>query len=258
MWTELLAQQLGIPLVNFAFGGATTGSANTLDNTLPGIPLPGLEQQINNFVFNTPVADPNALYTIWVGANDYLPTNSIGFTPVATPTIPLTHIQEAVNSLVGIGAEQIMILNLPNLGEVPRTSFSLDGNCPVNNQFDADCLNDVTIAHNNGLVSLFSGLPPEVNIIPVDINSLVSDAIENPAQFGLTNVTDGCFNQITFAVCSNPDEYLFWDSQHPSATGHQLIAQLAFQSLGIPEPSAIAGLVAMGLMAVGTRVKGKR
>lgn len=254
----MLAQRLDIPLVNLvnsAFGGATTGLQNTLDNTLVGIPLLGLEQQIANFVLNNPTADPTALYTIWIGANDYLPTNSIGFPPYDTPTTSLTNIEEAVNALVEIGAKHIMILNLPNLGEIPRTNASLDDNCPVNNQFDADCLNNLTASHNLGLSSLFSSLPATVKIIPVDINRLVSNVIGNPTQFGFTNVTAGCFNEVTFSLCTNPDEHLFWDSAHPSARGHQLIANLAFQSLGIPEPNTTVGLIALGLIGIGLNVK---
>ncbi|MDJ0602046.1 MAG: SGNH/GDSL hydrolase family protein [Crocosphaera sp.] len=69
-WIEILAQKLEVPLINSAFGGATSGFENTLDTTLPGIPLPGLQQQIANFTINNPLADPNALYAIWAGGND--------------------------------------------------------------------------------------------------------------------------------------------------------------------------------------------
>lgn len=261
IWVELLAERLNTPLVDEAFGGATTGTQNTLDTTLPGLPLPGLQQRIANFAVNNPVADSNALYTIWIGANDYLPTNSIGFSPYAIPTIPLTNIQTAVNGLVGVGAKNIMVLNLPNLGEIPATNGSLDGVCPVDNQFDADCLNELTQAHNMGLSNLFSSVPSDVNIIPININTLVSNLIQNPAQSGLTNATDACLvftSLTTFTICSNPDDYLFWDTRHPSAQGHRLLENVAFQSLGIPEPNVIAGLATIGLMALGTALKKPR
>jgi phospholipase/lecithinase/hemolysin len=99
---------------------------------------------------------------------------------------------------------------------------------------------------------LFASLPSDVHIIPVDANSLVSNIIDDPAGFELTNVTDGCLDLTTFTLCSNPDEHLFWDDQHPSRQGHRFIANLAFDALGIPEPRAIAGLITVGLMAMGT------
>ncbi|MDQ1152947.1 uncharacterized protein YhjY with autotransporter beta-barrel domain [Brevundimonas sp. SORGH_AS 993] len=47
----------------------------------------------------------------------------------------------------------------------------------------------------------------------------------NPGAFGVTNITQPCFNGAT--VCSNPDSYFYFDGVHPTAAGHRIIAQLA-------------------------------
>ncbi|WP_107670639.1 SGNH/GDSL hydrolase family protein [Cyanothece sp. BG0011] len=253
-WIEILAQRLNVPLINSAFGGSTSGFDNTLDTTLPGIPLPGLQGQIGNFVNNNPVADPNALYAIWAGGNDYLPTNSMVFTPFDNPNQTLSNIETAINSLIELGAENIMVLNLPNLGNTPLNNGSVDGFCPDDNQFDGDCLNDLTMAHNQGLSSLLSGFSSDVNLIPVDINTVVNNTIQNPFPI-FTNVTDACLNLNTFEVCNNPNEFLFWDDRHPTAVGHQLIANTAFQSLGIPEPKTTVALLTIGLIAIIKKVR---
>lgn len=252
VWIELLSQRLNIPLINFSFGGATTGFENTFDTTLAGIPLLGLQQQINNFVVNNPVVDSQALYTIWSGGNDYLPTDSAGFTPYDNPEQTLTNIETAINSLIEVGVKNIMVFNLPNLGNIPLNNNSVDGICPTDNQFDGDCLNELSIAHNNGLSSLLSSFSAEVNLIPVDINTLVDNIITSST---FTNVTDACFDSTIPQVCNNPDEFLFWDNSHPTTEGHQLIANLAFNSLGIPEPSTILGLFTLGLFGMITVVK---
>ncbi len=249
IWLEILGQKLETPVVNFSFGGATSG----LDNI--GALFPGFQQQIANFVFNNPVADPNALYTIWIGANDYLPTSNTTFEPFESSTIPLMNIKNALNSLVGVGAKNIMVFNLPNLGEIPDTSDSLDGSCPLDNQFDADCLNALTNEHNNGLLSLLSSLTEEINIITVDVNNLLSNTIKNPQPI-FTNVTDSCLNGSS--LCDNPDEYLFWDGRHPARQGHKLIADLAFQSLAIPEPKTTVGLLIIGLVGIIKKVVNKQ
>src|SRR5262249_10270020 len=43
--------------------------------------------------------------------------------------------------------------------------------------------------------------------------------------------------------------YLFWDSVHPTAKGHQLIGDRAFQASTAPEPSTLA-LLAVGCVSV--------
>ena len=258
VWVEVLAENLGVEVESSAFGGATTGDRNTFDVLLPG--LPGLEQQIDNFVAATnSMAEPNALYTIWAGANDYLPTDNPTFMPFDTPDVTLSNIQTAVDDLVGIGARKFLVLNLPNLGELPRTSGSLDGICPLDEQFDSDCLNDLTTAHNDGLSSLFTSLSPGGEITLIDVNSLFDNAIANPEQFGFTNVTEACFIiTVPTSLCSNPDEYLFWDNQHPSKKGHRLVGELAFRALTVPEPTSTLGLLALGSLGAGAVLLGKK
>ncbi|MGK7957149.1 MAG: SGNH/GDSL hydrolase family protein [Crocosphaera sp.] len=247
VWIEGLDQRLNVPLIDSSFGGATSGFENTFDATLGGIPLPGLQQQIAGFVMNNPIADPHALYTIWIGGNDYLPTNSTGFTPYDNPDQTLSNIETAINSLVGVGARNIMVLNLPNLGDAPLNNSSVDGICPTDNQFDGDCLNDLTIAHNDGLSTLLSSFSSEVNLIPVDINTLFNNITTSSI---FTNVTAPCFDSTIPQVCNNPDEFLFWDNSHPTTEAHQFITDLAVESLGIPEPNTIVGLLSISLIGM--------
>ena len=142
VWVDYLAEDLGLaPLpslsqvssgsqlptngINFAFAGATTGMENTLALTFPDDPtlagLPGLQQEIDIlFPPFTQIANPDALYIVWAAANDYLPTDS-SFIPRKETDIPTTNIFQAVNSLVQEGAENILLVNLPNLAQLPLT-----------------------------------------------------------------------------------------------------------------------------------------
>jgi phospholipase/lecithinase/hemolysin len=56
-------------------------------------------------------------------------------------------------------------------------------------------------------------------------------------------VTSACINRATRTICSNPDEHLFWDSIHPTARGHEILAEAALAV--VPEPNT-ALLVGMG------------
>jgi len=56
-----------------------------------------------------PVADPNALYTVWAGANDYL------FGSAYHPTWFSWYASTAVTSLYATGARNIMVANSAGL-----------------------------------------------------------------------------------------------------------------------------------------------
>ncbi|MDQ5945187.1 MAG: outer rane lipase/esterase, partial [Pseudomonadota bacterium] len=56
------------------------------------------------------------------------------------------------------------------------------------------------------------------------------------------------------SVGCTPDSYLFWDSIHPTALGHRIIADAAFNVLAVPEPETYALLLAgLGLMGAVAR-----
>ena len=248
--------------INFAFGGATTGTAlttgiaNTIDPSLPG-----LLDQVGAFTSLLPPAakaDPNALYIVWAGGNDYLPTTS-PFKPYDKPDIPLANISTAVTTLAGVGAKNIMVVNLPDLGKTPLTLGT-----PLSQPLDA-----LTEAHNAGLSQtlniLSQNLGSGVNLIPLDVDSLADQVRANPAQFGFTNVTDACLPDI-FATtsCPNPNEYLFWDTNHLTARGNELVGELAFSALTskpsetVPEPSSEVAIFAFGVLGTVSVLKRKR
>ena len=237
VWVEDLATSLGIKQTNFAFGGATTGTENVgFFGQFVNV-LPGLDQQVKTFTTTNPTADPNGLYVVWAGANDYLGGG------VLNPQQPVSNLQKAVTSLASVGAKNFLVANLPNLGELPGTR----------NNPNATGLNTLTTFHNSGLNATLSGLKQTgLNIIPLDVNSIFGQAIATPQKFGFTNVTDPCLNSQTFASCAKEDEYLFWDQLHPTKRTHSIIAQAAFAA--VPESTYTFGLLAFGI-SVATAVK---
>jgi phospholipase/lecithinase/hemolysin len=277
IWVDYLAQDLGISSptpaldvldgtpptggINYAFGGATTTTANTVDPNLFG-----LSQEIGAFanplVQNNQTADPNALYIVWAGANDYLPTTSPNFTPFTTPETTVSNIAGAVNALAGVGAKNIMVVNLPNLGNTPLSNDRSPFPAPVIPPGTPDRLNRLTEAHNALLSTTLASLDntlsgQNVNLISLDVNSLFQEIIE-PTRSPFTNTTDPCVLNLS---CTNPDEFLFWDGTHPTTAGHRLVGQLAFNSLqddgtpSVPEPTSILGLFAFGALGAGAIAK---
>ena len=249
VWVEYLAQDLGLtfnPRTNFAFGGATTGADNI---SVPG--LPGLQQQISGFTAENPSANPNALYIVWAGANDYFSYFGGG---VPNPNQAVANISAAVTSLAAIGAQDIMVVNQPDFGKFPVANF----NSQIPSLFST-----LTNAHNSGLNAtinfLNQQLDPDMNIIPFNVNDLFSRIIAEPREFGLTNATNYCIQDLSVvplnlptqpAAC-NPDEFLFWDPVHPTTAAHRLIGESAFSVLkpvSVPEASNVLGVLAFGAL----------
>lgn len=226
IWPELLASQLGLtsnPATNFAFGGATTGTTN---NTLPL--LPGLQTEISLFQSRFPSADPDGLYVIWAGGQDYLGSG------IADPTIPVTNLSTAVTKLAATGAESFMVLNLPDLGAIPAIPAGTPNSLG---------LTALTNAHNSALATALQALDTQnanIDILTLDVSSLFKQIVTNPANFGLVNVTGSVvtgfgtnptFTDTFLSSGATPNQFLFWDILHPTATGHQLVANFAFSTL---------------------------
>jgi len=255
VWVEYLASKLGLtfnPNNNFAFGGATTGSENL------GLSfLPGLKQQIDEFTTLNQSADRNALYVIWAGTNDYL---KYFFDDIPNPTESVANLSAAITSLTAVGAENILVVNLPDLGKFPVTGGNIQ---------TASILSNFTNAHNSNLATtinlLNQQLSPEANIIPFDINSLFNRIIADPDEFGFTNVTDSCVGELSVVpievpvkpVVCEPDKFLFWDELHSTTATNQLIGEFAFfalQPASVPESSTVLGVLAVsGLSALSLR-----
>ncbi len=225
VWVEYLAEQLNIPFnpdTNFASGGAITGEMNRNET-----PSRGLLDQVNRFQQSQDSADPNALYIVWAGPNDYLGNQE------RNPTQPVSNVSEAIATLAAMGAQNFLVPNLPDLGNLPATR----------NRQSSVQLNELIRLHNQGLAQslqqLSSRLGSEVEIIPLNVNEIYNRVLDNPADFGFRNVTEPCLNQERGMICQNPQEYLFWDEIHPTTFAHKKLGVYAFQLLESSE-AAIA------------------
>ncbi|PSB60300.1 GDSL family lipase [Chroococcidiopsis cubana CCALA 043] len=212
VWVEYLAEQLHLSSSqssNFACSGATTGSKG---NTL----VSGLLTQVQSFTQAHQQTLANALCVIWVGANDYLQQR------VSNATVPVENITKAIAALANSGAKNILVANLPDLGQLPATRSSIN----------SASLSGLTLAHNQSLrrsLKLLSQQYPDLQLITLDANALYREVIANPAAFGFTNVTSAYLSGS--GACGNPDQFFFWDDLHLTTAAHQIIGERAFAVL---------------------------
>lgn len=202
--------------INLAFGGARTDSQ--------ALPL-GMRNQLATYVQRGGVFGPNDLVSILGGANNIfqgLPAagasgNPTGFiTPVAQSAA--ADINFIVNSVAGAGAGTILVTNLPKLSLTPQ--FRNTAAAPLAD-FAVGQFNGALLAQLNATAAA----RPGTNIIVMDLFKVGDTIAANPGAFGITNVTDACFNGVT--VCADSSGYFYFDGVHPTALGHRLLARLA-------------------------------
>jgi len=230
-WIDDLAAKLGVPDpqpslaggTNYAYGGATATSINQ--------GVPDLGQQVQQYLTASPTANPHALYTVLMGANDF-------FGGVNNASGPANAVNAALTSLIGAGAKNILVSYLPPQGVTPL--IQSEGPAAV------AAINALDVAFNNDIsadVIALRAANPGVTLSVLDLYSSTNAIIANPGAYGFTNTTDEGINA---PPGTNLNQYLFWDDVHPTAAGHELIADNAFAAL--PEPSTFT-MAGLGLVA---------
>ena len=202
--------------INYAYGGARTDSS-----AFP----PGMRNQLLAYTGAGGTFRSTDLVSILGGANNIfqgLPAAGASANPTGAIT-PVVNAAAAdmtflVNSIAAAGAGTILVGNIPSLGNAPQFRGTVAA--PLA-EFAGTSFNSALLS---GLMTT-AAARPGTNIILFDIFKVGAALTANPSAFGLTNVTDACFNGVT--VCATPNTYLFWDGVHPTAAGHQLIARLA-------------------------------
>jgi phospholipase/lecithinase/hemolysin len=213
VWLDYLAESMrDVELEDLALCGARTDGPIVPDPD--GINI-GLKQQVSNYIDSLPPdADLSGiLYTVWIGGTDLLARGPAE--PVVTAAI--INIDEALQALVLAGAEDILVMTLPDLGLAPAILYT-----PY-----AEAYTTASMAFNTDLTQLvceFRGLFPQVKFYMADTFELLQYAVENGESLGFTNVDGTCVAGGAFQTCEG---YLFFDGIHPTTATHAYLAALA-------------------------------
>jgi len=229
---------------DFAWGGAQTGTTSVSGTQL----VPSLAEQVGLFGLADPSPSPNALYTLDIGANDignalsaYRSNHSFDLSGFLMSAVSNT--VGAIDSLYNDGARDLLYYEVPDLSLVPafEQGGPLGGDLAM--QFNYDVLTE--IKQND----------PELTVFDVPIFSALQTIVNYPARFGFTNVTSPCISgsfEAPGTECSDPNQYLFWDDEHPTATGQALTAELAYDVLaGAPDPISAPEASTWAMMLIG-------
>lgn len=258
-YVDHLAAGLGLSLTaslaggtDYAYGGARLNSVNV------GLPPTALSfnQQLASYETAHAQADPNALYVLWIGANDM--SDAIlaraGGDTTAIPTaigVTTQGIASAIQTLAASGATHFLIPNLPDLSLTPAArSFGSP-------QLSA-LAQGASMAFNATLASTLAPLEAAgtLDIRSFDVLALQTAVTNNPGAYGFSNVSAACYTGEVDGtarpvggpaptVCASPDSYMYWDYEHPTAALHVLLGQSALAA-AVPEPASWL-MLALGL-----------
>ena len=231
---------------DYAFGGATTGSAATNNSKVPN-----LAQQVDTFLLSKASAPSDALYTFSIGANDLfaiLAGSTGGLTPLQAAAAAAQVVASEAADLHAAGAKNLALFDVPDLGATPGIEAlgpaASAAASALSAFFDQQVLLDLAPVEAAGLT-----------VYNLNTYALIDEAVKDPSAFGFSNVTSPCWTggytgyATGGSVCSTlpavQDTYLFWDGVHPTAAGHLLVADAALRAIGlpVPEPSTWATLL---------------
>ncbi|MDP4944202.1 MAG: SGNH/GDSL hydrolase family protein [Alishewanella sp.] len=242
LWHEYLSTDLGLPTSrstaggnNFAYGGAQI-------NNDTGVSTGVLNQyqQYLNRLGSSPF-DADALYIAWAGGNDMRALVGSA-NPFMAVTSAVNRFKDMLSGMLVNGAMTLLVPNLPNLGLIPefaKTSNSSSGT-------------EVSVLWNTLLNDMLIDLAKSstADIYMLDVYSIFSNLLNDPASEGFTNTSDEC-RSVTGSFfpsersCSNANQYLFWDEIHPTTAAHRVLGRetLALLNSGqtvyqqVPEPT---------------------
>jgi len=212
--------------VSFAFGASGTGLMEPVGSLM----VPGLNGQVELFgaALRGKKAPQRALFAVFSGANDYLGASAEN-PPV--PSVVVGNIVNAVKKLYALGARDVMVLNLPDLGLIPLVPAELKGT-----------LSYLTTVHNAMLAQALTALAaslPDLRLIPVDVytftNGLAAQpgtdltpALSFPDSYCLFTAPASCPNVGTFEV---DPSFFFWDAEHPTTATHAALGAFLYSQL---------------------------
>ncbi|CAG8519000.1 21392_t:CDS:2 [Dentiscutata erythropus] len=229
IWVDLVESILDAKLIDKAFGGATTNKSLISQCFFNNTNVPSVQEQVENILPNVSYFPPQTTFAIWTGFCDYKMIFERNLTITSEDIISSIH--NSIILLTSTGARKFLLLNMPPINRAPLYT----------NYTNITILQHLIETHNILLNQTIIDMRKERRIQAgvFDVWGLIEYFIQNPQQYGFSNVVDSCIQHNSNNTCQKPDEYLWWDAIHPTTKAHSLLAAEITAYLKSPNGSCL-------------------
>lgn len=223
VWVEVLAQRQGL-----AYNAANNNSYWNHTSAQ-------LVSDIKNFTVPSNVA--NDLFIVWVCNADTFDAATTG-TPLtatqwqATNSLSQANHLQIITNLYAKGVRTLILPNAVDLSEIPAVNAGT-----LAPAIHAGCVNYNSQFSNT--IKQARALCPGLTIYAPDFYTLLNNVLTNASNYGLTNALSSkglSIDALTALYATAPVQlngpgtnYIFWDSQDPTAEFHEVIADVVQQ-----------------------------
>lgn len=231
VWHEILAEGLGVAPAtpsliggnNHSWGGAETGSGISLFNT------PNLGDQIGLYL-SMAAPLPEQLFVVAGGGNDILPPGSI-----RPPEEIVANIVSHVETLIGAGAQSVLVINIPALEKTPAI-VALGKEAAKEAR---KATREANVMLNNAIRNLRRELKRNGflgEIYFVDVYRPWRALLAHPSFIDVENTTDTAIDPPDCPPClgvvvDDPNSYFWYDAVHPTAPVHAATGKVVLRSI---------------------------
>ncbi|XP_078448258.1 GDSL esterase/lipase At5g55050-like [Wolffia australiana] len=160
------------------------------------------------------------------------------------------HFRTQLTTLYTIGARKFVVIGTSLIGCVPIARLIEPG---------GQCIEPLNIISRNFSIATRMALQDLASRLKgfsysfVDVYAADFRLASNPQKFGFGNISSACCGSGRFntevpcgpnaSYCSNRDNYVFWDSVHPSQASYKLLIQTVYRAQRYTTPITIKRLV---------------
>ncbi len=239
---DILANRLGLSAESAEqFSNGNGDNYAVSGGNAAGSDIEDLRAQLAAFRFRNPQGiSNNTLVVLMIGGNDMRDARNLISQSARTQVVEnaIAEISSTISTLANLGAEFILVSNAPDISRIPETLDIANSDPGVSTR-----ALEATLLFNRLLGSRISQLSSNFNgeLVLFDLYSEFNRILDQPQNFGFTVINQGCFNPSSFRL--NPgcdfDQYVFFDSIHPTARAHQILGNTLFDATQIMRSNPI-------------------